>query len=219
MRLHSSDGRFFRYKKGGEIKNGRCVPSVLGEGNGILFRRCSLRSLAAAILGWRSGRAARGTKWRKSGAATRARPTAGGASQSRVGRGETFCESDPLFSQQRSFLWSRKGQRPGCAWPRVSWEQSDVNAEPVNLSGWSAGFVFGQNGMLLLQRKGLPGKSNRRCPSKLNLKLAKIGLWRCFPHGVVREKLAGNNLRRRFLCFVTSDPENHNVLVFFVYTS
>lgn len=33
-------GGFFCYK--GEIKNGRCVPSVLGEGSGILFRRCSL---------------------------------------------------------------------------------------------------------------------------------------------------------------------------------
>lgn len=87
-----------------------------------------------------------------------------------------------------------------------------MNAGPVNLSGWSAGFVFGQNGKPPLYRKGLAGKSNRRCPSKLHLKLAKVGLWRCFPHGVVKEKLAGSDLRRRcFLCFVTSDPESHSV--------
>lgn len=49
-------GGFFCYK--GEIKNGRCVPSVLGEGSGILFRRCSPAkpspqpSWAGGLAGW-----------------------------------------------------------------------------------------------------------------------------------------------------------------------
>ena len=34
------NGGFFRYREG-KIKNGRCVPSVVGEGSGIAFRRCS----------------------------------------------------------------------------------------------------------------------------------------------------------------------------------
>lgn len=37
----SRDGGFFPLEEGRKIKNGRCVPLVLGEGSGISFRRCS----------------------------------------------------------------------------------------------------------------------------------------------------------------------------------
>lgn len=39
-RLRPRDSRFFRYGEG-VIKNGRCVPAVLGEGSGLGSRRCS----------------------------------------------------------------------------------------------------------------------------------------------------------------------------------
>lgn len=40
MALYSKR-RFFPLWGWGGIKNGRCVPSVVGEGSGISFRRCS----------------------------------------------------------------------------------------------------------------------------------------------------------------------------------
>lgn len=51
---------------------------------------------------------------------------------------------------------------------------------PLVLGERRAGFVFGLKGMPLLYRRGVPGKNRRRCPSKDNLKLAKIVLWRFF---------------------------------------
>lgn len=42
-------GGFFRSKGG--IKNGRCVPSVLGEGSGISFRRSSTAKARSGHLG------------------------------------------------------------------------------------------------------------------------------------------------------------------------
>ena len=61
---------FFRYKGG--LKMAAASPRCWGRGAVSHFAVALLRSLAAAILGWRAGRAARGTKWRRGRAPSRA---------------------------------------------------------------------------------------------------------------------------------------------------
>lgn len=60
---------FFRYKGG--LKMAAASPRRWGRGAVSYFAVALLQSLAAAILGWRAGRAARGTKWRQSRASSR----------------------------------------------------------------------------------------------------------------------------------------------------
>lgn len=55
---------FFRYKGG--LKMAAASPRCWGRGAVSYFAVALLRRLAAAILGWRAWRAARGTKWRRS---------------------------------------------------------------------------------------------------------------------------------------------------------
>lgn len=57
----------------GGLKMAAGSPWCWGRGAVSYFAVALLRSLAAAILGWRAGRAARGTKWRQSRASTRTR--------------------------------------------------------------------------------------------------------------------------------------------------
>lgn len=57
-------GGFFRYKGG--LKMAAASPRCWGRGAVSYFAVALLRRLAAAILGWRAWRAARGTKWRRS---------------------------------------------------------------------------------------------------------------------------------------------------------
>lgn len=54
------------------IKMAAASPQCWGRGAVSYFAVALQRGLAAAILGWRAGRAARGTKWRQSRASTRA---------------------------------------------------------------------------------------------------------------------------------------------------
>lgn len=56
------------------IKMAAASPQCWGRGAVSYFAVALQRGLAAAILGWRAGRAARGTKWRQSRASSRAGP-------------------------------------------------------------------------------------------------------------------------------------------------
>lgn len=137
----------------------------------------------------------------------------------RGARGDVLRVLNSVFRLAEALPWYRKVQHLGCTWPPLSWKRSDVNAGPVSLSGWRAGFVFGLKGMPLLHRKGLPGKNHRRCPGKLNLKLSKNVLWRYFSTGLWRRNWRAT-IYGAVVSFVLrrSDTENHDVLVLIVYT-
>ena len=99
--------RFFSVTRGGKLKNGRCVPSVLGEGSSISFRRCSPAKPRCRHLGL-AGRA--GCQRHKM--AEKPRVQGGPAPQWAVWGGEreaTYSEGfRPAFRLRKDRLWTPK---------------------------------------------------------------------------------------------------------------